>query len=395
MAYDGDKRDKGFNGFLWTPRGRGAQQPHSVGRALISLFNAVVFLVNIWFFFFKPTLNETPNDNNNITIVSPKLAGLREVDPAGSLDSRRNVNVPAPAKAAPSKMLVLSRYKEDTTYIDLYLRDVPHVVYQGGNPAAAHPVIPDAGLESLAYLRYICDNYHNLPDRMAFIHAHRSSRHYDDIVPLLQYLKWDAFPFFNLNVRFMVQKFLKSDIEKAEEEWRRGDHGAMTSPLEDQAWQKKNHVLAQGAYIKDFWRRFLTPYSNVSFPDVIASPCCASFVVSKERVLKHPLKLYQVIADWLVSMELPSHWSARVLEYTWHVLWSDSPVEKQKHICQITEGLCTVDPATGKTKAPLIVAPTAVDMPPTLEAIDDPKEWKRLWREERNRKGWRNFAEGS
>jgi hypothetical protein len=292
-------------------------------------------------------------------------------------------------------MLILSRYKEDTTYVDLYLRDIPHVVYQGGNPAAAHPVIPDAGLESLAYLRYITDNYHNLPDRMAFIHAHRFGRHYDDIVPLLQYLKWDAFPYFNLNVRFMVQKFFRKDIEAAEEEWRRqGNHGAMTSVLEDKMWQKKNHVMAQGAYIMDFWRRFLTPYSNVSYPEVVASPCCASFVVSRERVLKHPLKLYQVISDWLVSMELPSHWSARVMEYTWHVLWSDSPVDKQKHICQITEGLCTVDPKTGKVKAPLIVGPTAVDQPPILEAIDDPKEWKRLWKEDRNKRGWRSSSSG-
>ncbi|KAI9023389.1 hypothetical protein DFJ74DRAFT_668957 [Hyaloraphidium curvatum] len=286
-------------------------------------------------------------------------------------------------------MLVLSRYREDTTFVDLYLRDVPHVVYQGGNPAAAHPVIPDAGLEALAYLRYICDNYANLPERIAFIHAHRYSRHYDDIVPLLQYLRWDAFPFFNLNVRFMVQRFIRADIERAEAEWKAQSSGAKgASVLEDQAWQKKNHVLAQGAFIMDFWRRFITPYSGVPFPDVVSSPCCASFVVSRERILKHPLKLYQTIADWLVSMELPSHWSARVLEYTWHVLWSDGPVEKQKHICQITDGLCSVD-AKGRPKAPLIVSPTAVDMPPSLESVDDAKEWKRLWKEDRHKRGWR------
>lgn len=392
MEYDGDKSPsiRGLNNMTalpWTSRpGRNAQQS-SLARTVVLLLNAAFFAFNLYAFLVGSPSNNASADNKPLT-------GLHEVD-RSALDSRKaTVKVRAPLTDArpspPKRMLVLSRYREDTTFVDLYLRDVPHVVYQGGNPAAAHPVIPDAGLESLAYLRYICDNYDNLPDHIAFIHAHRYSRHYDDIVPLLQYLKWDAFPFYNLNVRFMVQRFIRADIEKAEEEWRKQDHGAMTSVLEDPLWQKRNHVLAQGAYIMDFWRRFLTPYSNVSFPDVVASPCCASFVVSRERILRHPLKLYQTLADWLVSMELPSHWSARVMEYTWHVLWSDGPVEKQKHICQITEGLCTTDPATGKVRAPLIVPPPAVDAPPILEAVDDLKEWKRLWKQDRNRRGWRS-----
>jgi hypothetical protein len=278
-------------------------------------------------------------------------------------------------------MLILSRFKEDTTWVDMYL-NIPHVVYQGGNPSAIHPVLPDAGLESLAYLRFILDNYDNLPDHMAFIHAHRTSRHVDDMVPLLQHLKWDADGFFNLNVRYMYGRFQKKLLEEAEVEYGSGN------VLEDPIWQKKYHTLAQTAYIRQFWRDYLTPYYNETFPDVVASPCCAQFVVSKERVLRHPKELYRKIADWLVSMQIPSHWSARVMEYTWHVLWGNGPVEKQRHLCDVTEGLCGQD--SRYWRAPLIMPVVSIDAPPVLEWVMEEKEWKRAWKEDRHKRGWKD-----
>ena len=46
---------------------------------------------------------------------------------------------------------------------------------QDGDPEAPLRVQPGPGTESKAYLQFIVDNYHNLPNTTVFIHAHRES----------------------------------------------------------------------------------------------------------------------------------------------------------------------------------------------------------------------------
>ena len=66
---------------------------------------------------------------------------------------------------------------QDTSWLDMYLSDVPHIVYQVDDPkktkGAQHATLANKGNEAMAYLQFIIDYYDRLPASIAFIHAHR------------------------------------------------------------------------------------------------------------------------------------------------------------------------------------------------------------------------------
>ena len=39
-------------------------------------------------------------------------------------------------------------------------------------------------------------------------------------------------------------------------------------------------------------------------PSLLGGPCCAEFMVSRERILKHPLSFYKLLRNWIVEVEL-------------------------------------------------------------------------------------------
>lgn len=47
------------------------------------------------------------------------------------------------------------------------------------------------GSEAEKYLKFIIENYHNLPEKMLFIHSHRSSWHMENIVQAIPLIPWD------------------------------------------------------------------------------------------------------------------------------------------------------------------------------------------------------------
>lgn len=70
------------------------------------------------------------------------------------------------------------RHPQDTSWLDVYLSDIPHVVYQVDEPehtaGAQHATVANKGNEAMAYLQFIIDYYDRLPESIAFVHGHRS-----------------------------------------------------------------------------------------------------------------------------------------------------------------------------------------------------------------------------
>ena len=66
---------------------------------------------------------------------------------------------------------------QDTTWLDLYLSHIPHVIYQVDDPentiGAQHSTLANKGNEAMAYLQFIIDYYEKLPASMVFVHGHR------------------------------------------------------------------------------------------------------------------------------------------------------------------------------------------------------------------------------
>ena len=71
----------------------------------------------------------------------------------------------------PSVTLVIARYQEDTSWADVYLGKIPHVVYQAADPNAQFTTSFNKGNEAAMYLQYILDHYDKLPDIVLFTHG--------------------------------------------------------------------------------------------------------------------------------------------------------------------------------------------------------------------------------
>ncbi|KAJ3179550.1 hypothetical protein HDU85_004823 [Gaertneriomyces sp. JEL0708] len=203
------------------------------------------------------------------------------------------------------KFVIVSRAKEDISWLPLYLHErIPYIVYQKGDPKATHN-LPNKGNEASTYMKFILDNWENLPKRMAFIHGHRQSWHSTGPVDeLLLQGNWDAAPFIKIPASFHHIKNLTIDdrslSEDAEGNWR----------------------------LKVFWDRFYSEHLGPP-PEIIEYTCCAQFIVHSSIVYSRPKQLYQEIYDFLMSGEWADYWSGRMLEYTWHVLFTGEPRETQ------------------------------------------------------------------
>ena len=80
-----------------------------------------------------------------------------------------------------SVTIVVARSTEDTSWLDVYLGRIRHLVYQVIDANAEHTTTVNKGKEAMPYLQYIIDQYDQLPDVSVFSHGAmyglRSSSH--------------------------------------------------------------------------------------------------------------------------------------------------------------------------------------------------------------------------
>lgn len=68
--------------------------------------------------------------------------------------------------------------------------------------------------------------------------------------------------------------------------------------------------------------RFLELFPGVEVPEVVGTPCCSQFAVSRGKVHELEQKEYVRLRQWLIETELGSGISGRILEYSWHSMFS-------------------------------------------------------------------------
>lgn len=219
------------------------------------------------------------------------------------------------------RMVVLAHYSEDLEWLS-YL-DLPYVLYT--KSLANHPnfIIQNKGHEALCYFKYIVDAYPHFPRWIAFMHAHLTSQHQTlDALYLLKNLKWGKYEYININ----------------RDDWYT-TLNATTSYQTEYSW------------IADFWplfaHRFLGP-----IPPEIKHFTSAQFVVHRNRILAHPKEFYQLCYEWLLTTQLDNYISARVFEYTWHIIMGQPAIEpKRTH-----QDFLNLDPEPGIAECAKLVA---------------------------------------
>ena len=67
--------------------------------------------------------------------------------------------------------IVAARSTEDTSWLDVYLGRIRHVVYQIIDANAEYTTTVNKGNEAMPYLQYVIDHYDQLPDISVFSHG--------------------------------------------------------------------------------------------------------------------------------------------------------------------------------------------------------------------------------
>lgn len=195
--------------------------------------------------------------------------------------------------------IVASHWKEDLEWLKKSKWPVIVIDKEGADPSWVKPqhIIPNKGKEATAYLKYIIENYDELPDHVAFIHGHEESYHQKHDRPLLEMIE-------------------HANIDK---------HGFI--PLNNcMRWYI--NVDEGGPWGKNF-----TCAKIFGFPDhmrrpegfIFSFPTSAQFIVSKEKILGNSKELYE---KWYyIFMNIDYFGSDAIypffFEAMWHVIFGE------------------------------------------------------------------------
>ena len=212
-----------------------------------------------------------------------------------------------------SLTIVTSHWKEDLNWLLQSKFPVVLIDKEGADPSPLVPqhVIPNVGKESTAYLKYIIENYDNLPEAMAFIHGHETSYHQRHKRPLLEVIEganWEKYGFIPLN------------------------NNTLACDFKDDTFVKKTPSMWTPCYflrLYTFFQKLCIPVCGEEFPRE-NSPWLhdqgAQFVVTRERIRANPKMLYE---GWYHIFTHNLDFSEEfgyILEKCWHVTFGEPPV---------------------------------------------------------------------
>ena len=167
-----------------------------------------------------------------------------------SADALQATDPSSAAKAA----IVLSRFKEDVSWLELYLPRAAHFVYQVGDTSdvgTAYGTTNNTCGESIVYLTFIIDYYEALPEAVLFAHAHRrvSDPHPQAVEQLPVFAKFSSKPATYLPPQAQLLK-LETECRGA---WHLRDKAAAASRLQ---WGKHGFANLRHANLTcpEHWR---------------------------------------------------------------------------------------------------------------------------------------------
>lgn len=244
-----------------------------------------------------------------------------------------------------SKAIVMGKLSsEDTDWVAQELSDWQNAVYVVDLPSNA---TSPTGLrtkvnkskEAMPYLTYIIDHYPDFPDVMAFIHAHRlgwpEAWHTDaknhDAVNMLRDLRLETVVKRGyVNLRCL---------------------GIPGCPDEIRPWRNPPdpEKLPESIYPYVYADFFNLPLSEVRKQiEVVATPCCAQFAVSREQILEKPKEEYERYRTYLDNTTYDDDTIGRVLEYMWHIIFGREAV----HCDEVSSCQCEVFGRCSSHRAP-------------------------------------------
>jgi hypothetical protein len=207
------------------------------------------------------------------------------------------------------KKVLIAHFNEDLTWINNINFDGPIEVYSKTIHDYEDRFIPvNKGQEIPMYLKYIINNYNDLPDKTLFLHGHSSSPHQDfDSRFIIENVKWDCDYFFSVNKRNWYQEV------------------------------SSKHQISKGSFdiwLKTYWYLF---EEYLPFPiNGLFFYSGAQFVVDKSLILQYPISFYEKLYQWVITetINIPpgtsDEISSRIFEYVWHYIFTKNPIENER-----------------------------------------------------------------
>lgn len=206
--------------------------------------------------------------------------------------------------------LVLSRYQKDVDDLVARLRVVPVecglvadvsdvlvMVYDKENPANPYNVPVNKGNEASVYLQYCRDHYETLPEWTFFMHDEEFAWHHSGSI---------------------VDRFREACRS-----------GKKVYNVNDKAFYDKPNMIAAPHYalLLQWYARYVEMY--VPLPRhkkddmIFLERGAAQYLVHRDCIRARPREMYAELLAWILTTKLPTYFSGRFLEWTWHLLWTE------------------------------------------------------------------------
>ncbi|KAE8354573.1 hypothetical protein BDV28DRAFT_164050 [Aspergillus coremiiformis] len=260
------------------------------------------------------TSNSTASTYLSTPITGRKRPSITDLTPSRHRGPGLSTgNYPSTIKITSiDRIIVVGKTKEDDTdWVTKELTNWMHAIYAVDDPEAPLHVTKNKGKEANVYLQYIIDNYYDLPSTIVFLHSHR------DGYPRAWHTEFPD----HSNVR-SVQRLQTDFVQRNGYANLRCNHNP-GCPDEIRPFRERDEEHIPEQVFPEVWKIF---FNNTNVPEVVATPCCAQFAVSRAQVLKRPLSSYIQYHQWLMETELPDEISGRVMEYMWHIIFGQDPV---------------------------------------------------------------------
>lgn len=212
---------------------------------------------------------------------------------------------------------VIARYNEDISWLPKDSENI--IIYNKGEPLNIQNEIltKNVGRESETYLKYIIDNYNNLPDVVVFSQAkisdHINTNIYNDQYKYLEILGNEALiNGMNTTDLLIILKEHPDIICHMGPEWNY-KHG--TDP--DNVWYYHKSQYKNGLIKFNEW---LEKHIDIKYELPFKVYCNAIFAVSKNNILKRNIEYYKKListVDWHIN-PIETHF----LERSWYYIFA-------------------------------------------------------------------------
>jgi hypothetical protein len=195
---------------------------------------------------------------------------------------------------------VVSRYNKNVDWIYKLKNINKFLIYEKELPESEYNIPVNKGNEASVYLKYIIDNYENLPNYTFFIHDDEFAWHHkSSIIDLFDEAVNSKELYYNINENCILGNIT-------------------TDPWYDDI------LIWYNNYIEKYIPIDTLPNKNWT-QDYRGS---AQFLVHKSLITNFPLEFYEGLYNWIITTDMENAKSGRFLEWTWHIFWVIYPKYK-------------------------------------------------------------------